>query len=119
MYKTQIYDKYERYNIYDSNENACGGMATHNNQCVYFEITVVLKDYFYRIFYIKYDNRLSIDFHKINSTQIHNWSNQFPLKSIERNIRERLIDFMKELDDTFEPFVICKQIMENYFNRKG
>lgn len=115
MYKLQIYDRYDRYDIYDSNKNVCGGMATHNNQIVYFEISIIIKDYFYRIYYIKDDNRLSIDFHKVKSSKIHTWSNQFPLKSIEKSIRERLIGLLEELDYTFEPFVICKEIMKNYF----
>lgn len=117
MYKLQIYDRYEKYNIYDSNKNMCGGVATHNNQIVGFEINITIKDYFYSIYYIENDNRLSIDFHKVKSTKIHHWSNQFPLKSIETDIRERLIGLLEELDYTFEPFVICKEIMENYFKR--
>ena len=117
MYKLQIYDRYDRYDIYDSNKNVCGEMATHNNQIVHFEITIEIKDYFYRIYYIKYDNRLSIDFHKVKSPKIHTWSNQFPLKCIEKSIRERLIGLLEELDYTFEPFVICKEIMKNYFKR--
>lgn len=117
MYKLQIYDRYDRYDIYDSNKNMCGEMATHNNQIVYFEITMPIKDYSYRIHYIKYDNCLSIYFHKIKSAKIHTWSNQFPLKCIGKDIRERLIGLLEELDYTFEPFVICKEIMENYFER--
>lgn len=117
MYELQICDRYDRYNIYDSNKNKRGGMATHNNQIVHFEITIEIKNYFYRMHYIKYDNRLSIDFHKVKSAKIHTWSNQFPLKSIEKSIRERLIGLLEELDYTFEPFVICKEIIENYFER--
>lgn len=117
MYKLQIYDRYDRYNIYDSNKNMCGEMAIHNNNVVHFEITIMIKDYSYRIFYIKNDNLLSINFHKVKSTKIYTWSNQYPLKSIEKSIRERLIGLLEELDYTFEPFVICKKIMENYFER--
>lgn len=118
----RCYKFFKYYDIYDKDFNSCGTMGTYNGDCTYFDLLINIKGYNYHIVYIAEDKHLSISYYKDKATVFHHWTTDQLLKYVDLCIREKLRALVEELgrlDATFEPFVICRDILVPYLKRES